>query len=272
MLIEDAQIARFQKSVLEFYAQHARQFAWRYVDDPYKVFVSEVMLQQTQTSRVILKYEEFIATFASFGALAGSPLHAVLSVWQGLGYNRRARYLWQAAQIIDQRYGGVLPADPVLLDELPGIGISTAAAICAFAFNKPTVFIETNIRSVFIHEFFSPSVMVDDTQLIPLIQASLDRENPRRWYYALMDYGVMLKQAIGNPNRRSLNYTKQGSFVGSNRQVRGAIIRALVAYHHIALSQLAEVVGFAPERVDYALKQLEKEELVLVRNGQVTIN
>src|SRR5438128_283664 len=136
-----ASITQFQKIIWQYYSEHGRHFDWRGVDDPYKVFISEVMLQQTQTARVAIKYPEFINRFPHFAALAQAPLKDVLLKWQGMGYNRRGMYLHRAAQIIMQDYGGMLPNDPELLDALPGIGAATAASICAFAFNRPTVFI-----------------------------------------------------------------------------------------------------------------------------------
>ena len=149
-----ALISHFISTINEYYAQHKRHFAWRDNPDPYQVFVSEVMLQQTQTQRVIEKFAEFIERFPSFQVLADAPLVAVLATWQGLGYNRRGRFLHQAAQKIVTDHGGILPDNTVLLEELPGIGPATAASLAAFAYNRPTVFIETNIRAVYIHFFF----------------------------------------------------------------------------------------------------------------------
>src|ERR1700751_788981 len=141
------QIAAFKEFVWHFYEQNKRDFAWRHVDNPYFVVVSEIMLQQTQTQRVISKYEEFIAAFPDFKSLAAASLRDVLLVWQGLGYYRRARFLHQLAQIVVNEHGGALPQDQKVLQTLPGIGPNTAGSICAFAFNKPVVFIETNIRT-----------------------------------------------------------------------------------------------------------------------------
>ena len=187
------QIAAFKEFIWDFYHQNKRDFAWRHVDNPYYVVVSEIMLQQTQTHRVITKYEEFIGAFATFESLAAASLRDVLTVWQGLGYYRRARFLHQLAQIVVNEYNGVLPQDPKILQTLPGIGPNTAGSICAFAFNKEVVFIETNIRTVFIDSFFRDKENVTDKELLPLITMTLDQENPREWYYALMDYGVFLK-------------------------------------------------------------------------------
>jgi A/G-specific adenine glycosylase len=185
------------------------------------------MLQQTQTARVETKYEQFIAAFPTFECLAHASLRDVLSAWQGLGYYRRARYLHQIAQKVVSEHGGMLPDDPKILQTFPGLGAATAASICAFAFNKPTVFIETNIRTVFIHSFFQHKSSVSDKELMPFIAESLDHDNPREWYYALMDYGVLLKSQHINPSRKSAHYTKQSKFEGSDRQIRAAILKMI---------------------------------------------
>lgn len=156
------------------------------------------MLQQTQVPRVLKKYEEFLKTFPTFQSLAEAPLRDVLRVWQGMGYNRRGKYLRDAAQIVVTKYQKNFPHEPSLIDELPGIGYATACSIAAFAFNKPTIFIETNIRRVFIHHFFKDRRDIDDKELYSLVEAALDRIHPRDWYYALMDYGSYLAKTIKN--------------------------------------------------------------------------
>lgn len=185
------------------------------------------MLQQTQVSRVEKKYPEFIRAFPTVRKLAAAPVANVLKVWQGMGYNRRALALKKAAEIIVREHKGTVPNDPTLLEELPGIGHYTARAISAFAFNTPHVFIETNIRRVYIHHFFSDKSGISDNDLLPLIEATLDRNDPRAWYSALMDYGATLPKTTVNPNRRSSHYVKQKPFKGSTREVRGKIIRTL---------------------------------------------
>ncbi len=206
--------------------------------DPYRILVSEVMLQQTQVSRVIPKYEAFLKKFPDVSSLADAPLSDVLKLWSGLGYNRRAINLQKAAKEIVSKYGGIFPKTVLELDELPGIGEATAGAIVAYAFNTPTVYIETNIRRVFLHFFFPRSSKVPDNKLLPLIEAAVDKKNPREWYYALMDYGAMLKATIPNPNKRSKHYSKQAKFEGSNRQIRGRILKLLVKEKEISSDNL----------------------------------
>lgn len=233
---------------------------WRETKDPYRIYVSEVMLQQTQVDRVIAKYIEFIRLFPNWETLARAPLADVLRAWQGLGYNRRALLLQKSAQIIAHNYNGKLPSNPQQLEDLPGIGHATARSIVAFAYNKPVVFIETNIRSVFIHFFFSDKTDVDDSDLLPYIQKSCPKENVREWYWALMDYGVMLKKTV-NPSQKSKHYARQSTFKGSDRQIRGAIIRELT-HHALRKKDLSKVLGVTRERYKQILSNLIKEGLV----------
>ncbi|MBT8334156.1 MAG: A/G-specific adenine glycosylase, partial [Deltaproteobacteria bacterium] len=199
---------RFRSIIFHYYFTHQRIFSWRSHITPYRVVVSELMLQQTQTIRVAEKFEPFITAFPDFNSLARARFAEILTVWKGLGYNRRAKYLQDIAQMVIQQYGGSLPDDPDTLRLFPGIGPATAASICAFAYNAPTVFLETNIRTVFIHFFFAEKTTVHDRDILPLVEQTLDSQRPREWYYALMDYGVMLKKTIGNLGRRSSHYTK----------------------------------------------------------------
>ena len=152
-----------------------------------------------------------------------------MQMWQGLGYNRRALWLKAIAEQVSTHYQGELPRNPSDLVKLPGIGVNTAGSIAAFAYNEPVVFIETNIRRVFLNEFFAGQEGVPDRELLAVIREALDRDNPRRWYYALMDYGAGLSKLVTNPNRRSAHYVRQSQFEGSTRQLRGTILAQLIA-------------------------------------------
>jgi A/G-specific adenine glycosylase len=235
----------FREAVLSHYREHCRDLPWRRTRDPYSLLVSEVMLQQTQVARVLLKYQEFLTVFPTITALSAAPTAQVLTVWQGLGYNRRALALQRAAQIIAREHQGVVPGLPVTLRRLPGIGPATAAAVCVFAYDTPLAFIETNIRAAFIQFFFQECVPVPDAAILPLVELTLDRENPRDWYYALMDYGVWAKKLYGNPSRRSRHHTVQSPFAGSNRQLRAAVLRALLSATPAAMTP-AEVQASLP--------------------------
>lgn len=231
MQLSTQQREDFLETLWGYYARGSRStLLWRQPDtgglfDPYKIMVSELMLQQTQVSRVTTKYKEFLNQFPTVRTLAQAELGEVLRTWQGLGYNRRAKFLWLAAQQINQ--SGLFPQSADSLVKLPGVGINSAGAILAYAWNQPAVFIETNVRTVYIHHFFADESSVLDKAIIELLEQTLDHENPREFYWALMDYGSYLKQTVGNLGRISKEYTKQSRFTGSKRQIRGAVIRLL---------------------------------------------
>jgi A/G-specific adenine glycosylase len=220
------------------------------------------MLQQTQTGRVAEKFPQFIQVFPDFKTLAESSLHQVLNMWNGLGYNRRGRFLYEAAQKIMSENEGHLPSSVEALDVLPGIGINTAGSILAFARNEPTIFLETNIKAVLIFYFFPEQEEVHDRQLLALLPELLDKENSRKWYYALMDHGVWLKKEYGNPTRKSSSYKKQSPFEGSVRQVRGAMIRFLLAEKESTEQKLFMALSYEKELCEKALAQLIAEKLI----------
>jgi A/G-specific adenine glycosylase len=239
----------FRKLIYDYFALHGRALPWRATCDPYHIFVSEIMLQQTQVDRVVLKYTPFIRTFPDFRSLALAPFQDVLGMWQGLGYNRRALALTRAAQRVVDEFGSALPSDPDALATLPGVGKTTACSIAAFAFNMPVVFVETNVRTVFIHFFFGGREMVSDAEILPLVDEALDRREPRRWYSALMDYGTMLKKAGRKDHRKSTGYKKQSPFRGSDRQLRGQILKALLAQNGLSQLALSAMLAADGERV-----------------------
>ncbi len=306
--------------ILGHYRANRRDFPWRRTSEPYKILVSEVMLQQTQTFRVLPKYKEFIKALPDFRSLSHVPLPTLLRLWSGMGYNRRALNLKKTAQIVMEKYGGKLPRDPELLQELPGIGPGTAGAICAFAFNLPVAFIETNIRRAFIHSFFSgelqnsgghvvipasseggsasggkagiltrkyhkipaflPSTAVgaqamtrrvSDADILKLVAATVDKKNPREWYYALMDYGAMLAKQAPNPNRRSTHYAVQSTFKGSNRELRGKILRRLIQARVYSAQELAAVMHESVSRMRKVLAELEEEQFLNIRGNTIEI-
>ncbi len=268
MHLTPARIRSFRGKVYGYFEAHGRDLPWRGGVGPYEVYVSEVMLQQTQVDRVVPKYTAFIERFPSWEALASAPAAQVLAAWQGLGYNRRARFLHQAATMVVAEYGGRLPRDIGALRALPGIGAATASSIAAFAFDIPTVFIETNIRSVFIHHFFGDKDGIGDDELLPLVEQTLDRRHPARWYSALMDYGVSLKKAHANPSRRSRHHVRQSPFEGSDRQVRGRILRLLLADPGLTRGQVAKRIDDPRGRVPRILARLVDEGMVSRRGGR----
>ncbi len=257
------QIQQFQNKIYTYYHKNKRDFPWRKGITPYKIVVSEIMLQQTQAPRVVEKFTLFIKTFPNFEALAKAPFKDILAVWQGLGYNRRAMGLKKLAEIIISEYKGKLPKTPEKLVGLPWIGPHTAGSIAAYAYNYPSVFIETNIRSVFIHEFFGDKTEVTDKELLPYVEAALDKKNPRDWYNALMDYGTWLKETNKNPSRRSKHYSKQSKFEGSNRKLRGMILRD-ISKGHTTLESLSDLYleEYDESHIHEVLLRLTKEGMI----------
>ncbi len=249
-----------------------RDFPWRNTTDPYHILVSEVMLQQTQVARVMVKFPIFIDQFSNFKELATASTKDILQVWQGMGYNRRALYLKKIAEIVITQYKGKLPDDPAILDTFPGIGEATAASIVAFAFNKPLVFIETNIRRVFIHLFFEDrKSKVDDREIFPLVEQTLDHNNPREWYWALMDYGAHLGKTVDNPNKKSKYYSIQSKFEGSDRQVRGEILRILLK-KSFKEKELVEIIKKEHGKVKSILQGMIKEGLIEYKSRMYRIS
>lgn len=260
-------VRAFQKKIRGYYAQSGRDFVWRRTQNPYHILVSEIMLQQTGVSRVEKKFPEFIRAFPNFQTLARAPLARVVGVWQGMGYNRRVLALKKIAELVMKEFKGNLPKDIEALDALPGIGAHTAGSIRAFAFNLPAVFLETNIRAVYIHEFFSSNTRVHDRALLPHIEQTLDNDNPRMWYYALMDYGAHLKKTTVNPSRQSLHHHTQSKFEGSHRQVRGMVLRALLQHGRMAEGGITARVKAVPVRIRTALQELTKEGFIRQTKG-----
>jgi A/G-specific adenine glycosylase len=257
-----SEIRAFRKKIYTYYRQHGRDLPWRKTRNPYHILVSEIMLQQTQVERVLEKYNQFIITFPDFPSLAKAPIRKLITIWQGMGYNRRALALRSLAQTLMNEHHGELPSGLEDLIALPGIGRYTAGAVAAFAFNRPVLFIDTNIRRVFIHTFFHDRTNIKDEDILPLIQQTIDLSNPRTWYNALMDYGAMLKREHANTNRRSAHYQRPSPFENSNRQIRGRILRELVKESPLTLSQIVKKSDMDPDRVKQSLVKLANEGFV----------
>lgn len=252
--------AEFQDIVWQKGRELYRTMPWRDTTNPYDVLVSELMLQQTQVDRVIPKFNDFIRIFPDINTLAVSSLAEVLSIWSGLGYNRRARFLHDAARKIMGEFGGQVPNTLDKLISLPGVGPNTAGAILVYSFNQPVVFIETNIRSVYFYHFFQDSHTVSDKELVELVQETMDTEHPREFFWALMDYGAFLKkQGLGQISKSTL-YKKQPTLKGSLRETRGQIVRALTT-RDMDESELKFEIN-ADNRFEPALESLKKDGLV----------
>lgn len=261
------EIKDFKKTILDFYYSEGKSLPWRDTQNPYHILVSEIMLQQTQIDRVLPKYEQWLSLFPTIESLAKASIKTVYEAWSGLGYNRRARFLQEACMMVYTTMNGILPSESSELQKLPGLGSYTAGAVSTFAFNKPNVFIETNIRSVFIFFFYKNQTDVLDKDLLLLIEQTLDTKNPRIWYYALMDYGSMLKKKTINPNRVSKHYQKQSKFEGSHRQARGAFLKYLSSMQNPTIEEIAEASGISYERLKKASIDLINENFVSETKG-----
>lgn len=266
--MEVRKITQLKNTIWKYFKEHGRQFPWRNTKNPYKIWVSEVMLQQTQTTRVIEKYKEFLKKFPTVQKLAEGTPHEVLSLWSGLGYNRRALFLLEGAKQVITNHKGKIPRGLTSLLSIKGIGRSTASAIRNFAWQLPTAFIETNIRDVYIHFFFTSKKEVSDKDIFPLVEKTLPTENPKEWFYALMDYGVFLKSQGLKHNLKNSNYQKQTRFKGSVREARGEILR-LVLQKPRTKKHLLQTLRH-PKGVR-ALKSLITEGLLIQKSSLISI-
>lgn len=267
---------QFQKKILSWYEKNRRDLSWRDTKDPYHILVSEVMLQQTQVTRVIPKYREFLKAFPTLEKLARASDKKLLRVWSGLGYWRRALYLQQTAQQISQSFKGKFPQEPKILETLPGIGTYTARAVACFAFGNTDAFLDTNIRRVYLHFFFPKEKNVSDKEVLKIAQRAVWKKNPREWHYALFDYGATVLKN-NKANHRSKHYAKQSRFAGSLRFFRAEVIRFLLskqkntAKKEILESFLEETLHREESRFscEEILESLRKDGILKDRNNNL---
>lgn len=253
-------IAAFRVTVYAYHRTHGRhELPWRLTHDPYRILVSEVMLQQTQVSRVLPRYESWLERFPSADALAAAPLEIVLESWQGLGYNRRAIALKRACEAISVDHDGIVPREREALLALPGVGPSTAAGVRVFAYGEPDIYLETNVRAVMLHHFFEDRDGVKDRELLPIVEATLDRTDPATWYQALLDYGVYLKRTLPNPSRRSAHHARQSAYEGSRRQKRARLLESVLDAPMRSARELATDIGIETRLAEEILADLAAE-------------
>lgn len=275
MGVSPERLEEFSATIWERGRELYRDLPWRDTHDPYAILLSEVMLQQTQVSRVMGRWEQWLETFPTIADLASAPLPPVLELWQGMGYNRRALNLKRCAEEVVAMHDGVVPSDKKALLALPGIGPSTSAGVRIFAFRQPDMYLETNVRAVFIHELFPGRESVADKELVSLVEATCPQDaRVRAWYYALLDYGAYLKKTMPNPTRRSKHYTRQSKFEGSHRQKRAYLLRRVIddalSTEDLArdLAQSERASGRqepSVEEVRAILDELEREGFVMRR-------
>ena len=246
-------IADFQRLILDWGRDNRREMPWRDTRDPYKILVSEVMLQQTQVSRVLPKYETFLREFPTPEALASSSQAALLRTWQGLGYWNRALRLRDAARMVVNEFAGQFPRDPATLMKLPGVGPYTAGAVACFAFGSAEPFLDTNIRRVYLFFFFPGEDDVTDSRIMEIARQSVWTDDPREWGYALFDYGA-IELRDRTINRRSRHYSRQSAFDGSFRSFRTQALRHVLDQEGAAISRT----------------ELEQFVMSLLSNGDLT--
>ncbi|MDA3881729.1 MAG: hypothetical protein PF481_00420 [Bacteroidales bacterium] len=256
-------ITDFQHTVLQKGQELFRHMPWRDDTNPYYILLSELMLQQTQVFRVVPKFQEFITAFPTISDLAQASFEEILSLWSGLGYNRRARFLHNSARLVDSEYNGIIPKTYEQLITLPGIGPNTAGAILVYAHNQAVPFIETNIRTVFIYTFFPDTQdKIKEHSLSELVEQTLYTDNPRVWYWSLMDYGVYIKKTIKNYNAFSDKHTIQSKFEGSFRQKRAQIVRMLLQESGLKEDAIAKKMNQSGRLCSEIIASLVKDGLV----------
>jgi A/G-specific adenine glycosylase len=247
--------------------------------DPYRILVSEVMLQQTQASRVVPAFGSFLARFPTVHSLAGAPLRDVVTAWQGLGYNRRAVALWEAARTIVRDHGGRVPADPVEMEKLAGVGPYTAAAVSSVAFGWPAAAVDTNTRRIVARFFLGADPdRVSPREIHALAEAWLDRHDPGAWNQAVMDLGrercrprprcgacplEALCRFAAEGREPGSARRRQSAFAGSFRQLRGAVVRTLIDRRGASLAALSRETGWPIERVGEAVSVLAADGLLV---------
>ncbi len=265
MDLDEQKITSFQTKILNFYKQQGRDLPWRNTSNPYYIHLSEIMLQQTQVSRVINYYQKFIKNFPDLKSLSKAPRYTLLSNWQGLGYNNRVIRLQESAKLILEKYDGKYPQDQKELQSLPGVGSYTSGAILSFAFNITSKVVDTNIRRILIHE-----LNLDETTSIKELEEIAYQVTPsgkaKEWNNALMDYGALeltAKKAKIKPT------TKQSKFIGSTRWVRSQIVKQLLEQHEINIKDLE--TRFHEYNIKEILEKMQKDQLIKIKNNKVYI-
>ncbi|MEO8251800.1 MAG: A/G-specific adenine glycosylase [Chloroflexota bacterium] len=238
-LTDGSALARVRSSLLAWYAADHRDFPWRRTTDPYAVLVSEVMLQQTQASRVARRFPAFMDRFPTAASLAAAPEADVLAAWSGLGYNRRALALRRAAVVVSEGW----PRDVASLERLPGIGPYTARALASLAFGEPVGVVDTNVQRWLVRRFgHSTAARPRDLQILAdALARAGDAAHAAPWTHATMEFGAAICTsrnprcdacpiADGCPSRgiaATVPVPRQVTFAGSDRALRGALLRAL---------------------------------------------
>ncbi|MHA2252598.1 MAG: Fe-S cluster assembly protein HesB [Candidatus Kariarchaeaceae archaeon] len=265
MGIEQQRISQFHEMLFSWWADNKRQFPWRDTTDPYKIMVSEFMLQQTQAIRVIPKFLLFTEKYPDLQTLSEADKKELLTIWSGLGYNRRAIWLQQAA-------GELLkfepfPQDPVVLRKLRGVGSYTSRAIPIFAFNADLVTVDTNIRRILIYEGFAQEES-SERELYEIAENLLPMGKSRDYHSALMDYGALSKTSKVT---KISSINKHAPFKGSTRDFRGKIIKCLTKRKGLSRRDLQEKCSIPGNEIIKILQGLIDDELIQYKSGRYYI-
>jgi A/G-specific adenine glycosylase len=271
MSANEKKVTEFQRMIFSWWESHRRDLPWRKTHDPYRILISEVMLQQTQVSRVLPKYEEFLTLFPDVQVLAGATVASVLRAWKGMGYNRRALYLHKTAQVVMSEHKGVFPMIESELLKLPGLGIYTVRALLVFAYKKDVAMVDTNVRQIITHYFFS-----GEKQSATVVQKIADSLVPKglswEWHQALMDYGALAMSRIKPKSPQSRK--KAIPFRESNRFYRGRImdlLRENTREENELVYEIATRYNKSEDLVEVILEGLVSEGLVVKKSTKISL-
>jgi A/G-specific adenine glycosylase len=280
--LRQKEINKFQEKILTWYGLHQRDLPWREVPfdtslqrrDPYKILVSEIMLQQTQVNRVIPKFDAWLKTFPTVFVLAKAPTSEVLALWSGLGYNRRALNLKKTAVIVSVKYGGVFPQTEKELMSLPGIGQYTARAVLCFAFDQQVAVVDTNVRKVILTEVLKETDETNETkgpkEIAELAERLLPKGKAYEWNQALMDYASAVLK------KEKIPVTKQSKFHGSRRYYRGQILKVLLEKKIVAIKDLGILIkndyaSADKQWLEVLLREMTQEGFIVIKNKTVQL-
>lgn len=279
---DPALVDQFHTLLFDWHTQHRREMPWRNTSDPFLILVSEIMLQQTQVDRVRDRYAIFVERFPTLEDLACATLGEVLQLWSGLGYNRRAKYLFLTAKYIVSDLDGVFPSTPEELLRLPGVGLSTMGALSAFSFGADTPMIDTNIRRVLHRVFFSERTLPSDRQLYDFASSIIPVGNGREWNYAMLDCAAMVCTARHHSSQCPLmalhgeildvpRKTVSVPFMGSRRFYRGKILASLARQHALTIREIQRELHMDPTLVKSILDDLSQEGMISIRGEKIVL-
>jgi A/G-specific adenine glycosylase len=265
--ISEEKIQEFQKKIFSWWETNRRDFPWRITNNPYHILVSEFMLQQTQTSRVMRVYENFLKNWPTKAELAEEASSNVIKFWSEnrLGYNRRAKWLHEAIIYLNKL--DAFPKDPKELRKIKGIGSYSSRSILIFAFNHNLATIDTNIRRILIDQGFA-NEETKDSELLSIAEKLLPHDKSRDWHNALMDYGAILKTARKTGIKPR---TRQKPFKNSTRAHRGSIIRLLSSQNGGSFEEISAAIKISKESLNTILSSLINDQMITEKDGKYFI-